>query len=253
MSSAPTPNPDPGNLPGTATAPGSDTVRPTDRLSRARPGALPGALSGGRPGGWCDRVCDALPGWVFCGCGAVLLAMVVLTPVWLTHDETAWRLRVMQAQATALQQQTERYQAFAAAIGDDDPVVLERLALTHLRMTVKGKTPLWVRPVEQDTGDIGAWLAVPQPVLGRDVPHYVPPSNRMTRLVTGPGRPALLAVGLMCLVAGVLFNPRSGRASVRGRWAGTDHRSKPAARRTPPHRVAEALPPRRRLAGVGPS
>lgn len=163
-----------------------------------------------------ERVCDALPGWVFCLCGLVLLAMVVLTPVWLTHHGTAWRLRVMQAQAEALRQQTERYEAFAAAIGDDDPVVLERLALTHLRMTVKGKTPLWVWPVEQDSGDIGAWLSVPQPVLGRDVPFYVPPSNRLTRLVTGPGRPALLAVGLLCLVAGVLFNPRSGRWEVRG-------------------------------------
>ncbi|MEM7625506.1 MAG: hypothetical protein AAF333_07755 [Planctomycetota bacterium] len=142
-------------------------------------------------------------------CGVILLAVVVLTPPWLELHENAWRLRVMRAQAQALRQQTQRYEEFAAAITADDPVVLERLAMTHLRMSMAGKYPLRVRPVELDTGDVGAWLSVPQPVLGRDVPFYAAPRNRLVRLVTGPGRPALLAVGLVCLIAGVLFNPRS--------------------------------------------
>ncbi|MEO0514172.1 MAG: hypothetical protein AAF086_02610 [Planctomycetota bacterium] len=163
------------------------------------------------PGNWFERRCDALPGWVFCACGALILGVVVLTPPWLAQHEAAWRLRVMQAQAAALAEQTQQYSSFADAIADDDPVVLERLALTHLRQTVAGKTPLWVRPVEQETGDVGDWLAVRQPVIGRDVPHYFEPSNRLTRLVTGPGRAALLLVGLLCLVAGVLFNPHSTR------------------------------------------
>lgn len=162
-----------------------------------------------------DRLADALPGWMFCVCGVILLAVVVLTPPWLELHENAWRLDVMQAQAGALRQQTQRYEEFAAAIVADDPVVIERLAMTHLRMSMAGKHPLRVRPVEQDTGDIGAWLSVPQPVLGRDVPFYAVPRNRLVRLVTGPGRPALLAVGLVCLIAGVLFNPRSRPASSR--------------------------------------
>lgn len=156
-----------------------------------------------------DRGADVLPGWLFCVCGLALLAVVVLTPPWLELHENAWRLDVMQAQSQALREQTQRYESFAAAIVADDPVVLERLAMTHLRMSMVGKHPLRVRPVEHDTGDIGAWLAVPQPVLGRDVPFYAPPRNRLIRMVTGPGRPALLAVALICLIAGVLFNPRS--------------------------------------------
>lgn len=156
-----------------------------------------------------ERGFNALPGWVFCVCGALILAVVVLTPPWLAQHETTWKLKVMQAQAAALADQAERYGSFAAAINDDDPVVLERLALTHLRQTVAGKTPLWVLPVEQETGDVGDWLAVPQPIIGGDLPHYFAPSNRLIRLVTGPGRPALLLVGLLCVVAGVLFNPRS--------------------------------------------
>jgi len=178
-----------------------------------------------------ERAFDALPGWIFCVCGAALLAVLALTPPWLEHDEAGWRLRVMQAQAAALSQQAERYALFAAAVADDDPVVVERLAMTHLRMTAVGKTPLWVRPVEQESGDIGAWLAVAQPVLGRDVPYYAAPRNRLIRLVTGPGRPALLAVSLLCLVAGVLFNPRSAFKAAAIHPAPAD--DEPAAGHTP--------------------
>ena len=178
-----------------------------------------------------DRFADALPGWMFCVCGAVLLAVVVLTPPWLELHENAWRLEVMQAQALALRQQTDRYEQFAAAIEADDPVVLERLAMTHLRMSMAGKHPLHVRPVEEDTGDVGAWLRVPQPVIGRDVPYYAAPRNRLVRLVTGPGRPALLAVGLVCLITGVLFNPRSRPVSHPRAFPAESRRRTPATRR----------------------
>ncbi|MBB6431170.1 hypothetical protein [Algisphaera agarilytica] len=182
-------------------------------MSSTRPPSAEPRPVPAQPGNWFERRCDTLPGWVFCICGAAILAVVVLTPPWLDQHEAAWRLRAMQAQASALAEQTERYESFAAAIADDDPVVLERLALTHLRKTVAGKTPLWVPPVDQETGNVGDWLAVRQPVIGRDVPHYFAPNNRLTRLVTGPGRVALLLVGLLCLVAGVLFNPRTVRLS----------------------------------------
>ncbi|MEM6459018.1 MAG: hypothetical protein AAF710_06465 [Planctomycetota bacterium] len=166
-----------------------------------------------------DRLGDALPGWMFVAAGLTLLAAVVLTPPWLAQHEASWRLRVMQAQAAAHAEQAERYQRFAAAVADDDPVVLERLALTHLRMTLAGKQPLRVTTPDRESGDVGAWLAVPQPVVGRDLPAYAPPDRRVVRLLDGAGRPALLLVGLTCLVAGVLFNPRSG--SGRGETAPT--------------------------------
>jgi hypothetical protein len=160
-----------------------------------------------------EAVADAMPGWMFLLSGLALFAVVVLTPPWLAHQQQAWRLQVMQAQADALSRQTERYEAFANALAEDDAVVLERLAMTHLRLGVAGKRPLWVRPVEQETGDVGAWLSVAQPVVGRDVPVLVATSNRLTRIATGPGRPALLVVSLLCIVSGVLFNPRSDRVA----------------------------------------
>ncbi len=156
---------------------------------------------------------DALPGWLFTLAGSVLLAVVVLVPAWLDHHEAAWRLGIMRAQAQALSQQRQNYEAFASALQADDPVLLERLALTHLNLTLEEKQPVRLStPASADTADVGAWLAVPQPVIGQDLPAYLAPANRLTRVATGPGRPALLAIGLICLIGGIFFNPRSNAA-----------------------------------------
>ncbi len=201
----PTPPPAP-NLPRTAI-----TVRGPLANENLR------AWGDAEAGSWVERVADFLPGVMFLISGLALLAAVAVVPAWLAHHEYTWRLMVMQSQAAALSQQTGRYESFADALRDDDPVVLERLAMTHLRLGMVGKTPLWVRSLEDETGDVGAWLSVPQPELGVDVPFYAPSRNRLVRLVTGPGRPALLLVSLMCIVAGVLFNPRSGEVRQRER------------------------------------
>ena len=77
---------------------------------------------------------------------------------------------------------------------------------------------------------------VRQPVIGRDVPDYFEPSNRLTRLVTGPGRAALLLGGLLCLVAGVLFNPRTTRMKKSSRIIEQKQPPSPKPRRTTPPR-----------------
>lgn len=161
-----------------------------------------------RPATWID----ALPGWLFTAAGTALLAVVVLTPAWLNQHEAAWRLGVMRAQADALAQQRDNYETFAAALQADDPVLLERLALTHLNLSLAGKHAVRLaEPASAGTADVGAWLAVPQPVVGRDLPDYAGPDNRLTRVATGPGRPALLAIGLACLIGGIFYGPGPGR------------------------------------------
>ncbi len=154
---------------------------------------------------------DTLPGWLFTAAGAALLAVVVLTPAWLDEHEAAWRLGVMRAQADALAQQRSNYEVFAAALEADEPVLLERLALTHLNLSLKDVYPVRItEPASAGTADVGAWLAVPQPRIGRDLPAYAPPNNRLTRVATGPGRPGLLAIGLVCLIGGIFYGPGAG-------------------------------------------
>ena len=171
---------------------------------------------------------DALPGWLFTAAGTALLAVVVLTPPWLDQHEAAWRLGVMRAQADALSHQRENYETFAAALQADDPVLLERLALTHLNLSLKGKHAVRLtEPASAGTADVGAWLAVPQPVIGRDLPAYAAPRNRLIRVATGPGRPALLGIGLACLIGGIFFNP--GRRETRPTASERNDPSKPSA------------------------
>jgi len=151
---------------------------------------------------------DALPGWLFTVAGTALLAVVVLTPAWLDQHEATWRLGVMRAQADALARQRSNYETFAAALRADDPVLLERLALTHLNLGLAGKHAVRLsEPASAGTADVGAWLAVPQPVIGRDLPAYAPPDNRLIRVATGPGRPAVLAIGLACLIGAIFYGP----------------------------------------------
>ena len=175
----------------------------------------PDALGDSSRASMTSRLADRLPGWMFLTSGLALFAAVVLTPPWLALREDTWKLQVMQAQSSALATQTQRYQLFDNALRNDDPVVLERLALTHLRLGVKGKLPLWVRPVAEETGDVGAWLSVAQPQIGQDLPAFQPLQNRLTRIVTGSARPALAGISLLLIVAGVLFNPRSVSRSER--------------------------------------
>ncbi len=161
-----------------------------------------------RPATWIDT----LPGWLFTAAGAALLAVVVLTPAWMDQHEAAWRLEVMRAQANALASQRTNYETFASALQADDPVLLERLALTHLNLSLEGKHAVRLtQPASAGTADVGAWLAVPQPVIGRDLPAYAAPTNRLVRVATGPGRPAVLAIGLACLIGGIFYGPGSRR------------------------------------------
>ena len=154
------------------------------------------------------RLIDGLPGTLFVLAGAGILAVVWLGPAWLEHHEVAWRLSVMRAQAEAMEEQATRHDAFAAAVAADDPVVLERLALAQLRETPEGKEAVVVRPRDERESEVGTWLAVAQPVVGRDVPAYHEPRWRVLRLATGPARWGLLVVGCLFMVGGVFYQPR---------------------------------------------
>jgi hypothetical protein len=160
-----------------------------------------------------ERTLNRLPGWLFVAVGLAILGAVLLTPAILDNGKTAWRLDLMRAQAAAMSEQAERYRMFHAAVLADDPVVLERLALTQLRETHVDKVPLTVRPIDRESANVGTWLAVRQPVIGKDLPGYAAAHNRVTRLAQGPMKVALLVVGSLCIIGGILFDPRPATAT----------------------------------------
>lgn len=179
-----------------------------------------------------DTLLTALAGWLPMLGGMTLLAMVLITPEWMGWRELVWQRDVLNLQSERLETQRASYAQFNDALAADDPVLLERLAFTQLRYKPAGKrlmNDLWAvagpgdaaasgatAPTLAAGGDSGqfygssevieSWLTSPQPVVGRDIQPLRVINSRLTRLTQGPARYVLLAVAILCLVAGLLPN-----------------------------------------------
>lgn len=179
-----------------------------------------------------DTLLTALAGWLPMLGGMTLLAMVLITPEWMGWRELIWQRDVLNLQSERLETQRASYAQFNDALAADDPVLLERLAFTQLRYKPAGKrlmNDLWAvagpgdaatsgasSPALAAGGDSGqlygssevieSWLTSPQPVVGRDIQPLRVINSRLTRLTQGPARYVLLAVAILCLVAGLLPN-----------------------------------------------
>jgi hypothetical protein len=176
-----------------------------------------------------ETLLTALAGWLPVLGGMTLLAMVLITPSWMGWRELLWQRDMLRLQAESLAEQRVTYETFNEALVADDPVLLERLAFTHLRYKPTGKRLLegvspengadvvsvWASEGELVEGRSGLsgtvgggeiiehWLASPQPMVGRDIAPLRPINTRLTRLTSGPSRYVLMAVALICLLAGL--------------------------------------------------
>ncbi|MEX0653341.1 MAG: hypothetical protein WD534_01245 [Phycisphaeraceae bacterium] len=172
-----------------------------------------------------ERFFAALPGWLFLIGALTLLALMLLTPAWLHGREMAWKQQFMQAQLEHLEAQQQRYQQFHAALQSHDPVLLERLAFTHLRLKPAdkqlldpaGSTAMVATPSgpagSATPGDrlpsaaVEAWLAEPMPVVGEDVPAPHRLETRLTRLVQGRSRLGIIVAAMLCLLGSLWYGP----------------------------------------------
>lgn len=174
-----------------------------------------------------ETLLTVLAGWLPLLGGLTLLGITLVTPEWLSWRELVWQRDMLKLQAESLETQRASYSAFHDTLIADDPVLLERLAFTHLRYKPTGKhlmDDLWftsgpatasgvaIRPSTGLGGSYGmivstemieSWLATPQPVIGRDIQPLRPINSRMTRLTRGSSRYVLLAVAIICLIAGL--------------------------------------------------
>jgi hypothetical protein len=173
-----------------------------------------------------ETLLTALAGWLPLLGGLVLLAMTLITPEWMGWRDLVWQRDMLKLQAQSLETQRDSYSGFHDALSADDPVLLERLAFTHLRYKPAGKhlmDDLWLvsGPAPGSAPGVGAvagtgsgpygtagsseviesWLAAPQPVVGRDIRPLIQMNTRLTRLTRGPSRYVLLAVAILCLIA----------------------------------------------------
>jgi hypothetical protein len=174
-----------------------------------------------------ERGLTALPGWLFLLAGLALIAAAVLTPTWLQARELAHRHRVLEARAEALGAQRARYEQFHEALKQHDPVLLERLAYVQLRMKPADAKLLAPQQPSAIPGGgegsdqarlgaamlpISAWLHVPLPKVGREIPPLQPVDTRLVRLATGHTRHGMLAAGALCAIGGLFSG--TGRRGV---------------------------------------
>ncbi len=158
-------------------------------------------------------------------CGMTLLNVTMLVPAWLQCRQLNWQRQVMRLQVERLEQQDQRYQQFQQALEEDDPVLLERLAFSHLRLKPTGCETLTLaaapfdsgaayliqydRPPTLDNGfgdlpdqTIDGGLHHPLPRPGVDYRPWHPVRSRLVHITTGPLRLGLAAVGGICLLGG---------------------------------------------------
>lgn len=155
---------------------------------------------------------DALPGWIFFLGGLILLAMAILMPVLGDLREMDGRLELMRSQAERMARQEESYQNFLAAVENDDPVLLERLAYYQLHLKPAGSIvlaslgtadPAWMSRLSMPT--IEALLHEPLPDAKAAMRQIRVPNSRLVRLTSGPQQIVLASAALICLGLGLIL------------------------------------------------
>lgn len=180
-----------------------------------------------------DRVVGGLLGWVFVVVGVAAIAASALIPAYLDTLDTREQRKLIEAKAQQLRDERERYRDFHLALSADDPILLERLAFTQLRLKPVGTDTADFGPIDPaaviDSPDPDAirqvamqwrssqsveyWLSRPdlkqQAQLAVEIER--PRDTRLIRTATGEYRPFVAGFGALVLLFGVW--PRRGPAN----------------------------------------
>lgn len=188
-----------------------------------------------------DRLAAELSDWMFLTSGLTLLALALITPTWLACRDLAFQRDLMAMQLERFESQHGRYRNFHAALQQDDPILLERLAFTQLGLKPSGKQVLalpdltaygmgkaavigvgqtldpavaYHPDVLATSASIDTWLLAPMPRLGIDLTPPKTVNTRLMRITTTPTlRVALLAAAIACVAAGLWPNREELRQS----------------------------------------
>lgn len=186
-----------------------------------------------------DAVVEA-PAWALLLAGALLLAASLLTGPYLENQRLGWQRDLIRLQLQRLEEQEQAYQQLLLALDSDDPVLIQRLAYHYLKLKPAGaesianpdnfQKPPGVmgaaygkpggpvpRPLAESMNNVDAWLYRPMPVVGKDYPPYPMTDTLLTKLVTGPARPTVAAIGGLLIAVGLIPMggwPRKGTAAI---------------------------------------
>lgn len=179
---------------------------------------------------------DAAIGWMlswgFVLVGLASIAAAALFPAYLETLDLQDQRGVLEARAQSLSEEHERYARFHNALVDDDPVLIERLALTELRLRPVGTGVVGAGPRDlaavidspnpdairqqadlwTDQGSVEHWLSRPDLRPVEPAPAARPRQTRLLSYATGENRPWLAGFGALMLLLGLW--PRRQAATI---------------------------------------
>ncbi len=184
--------------------------------------------------------------------GIAVIGVIAVTPAQHRLDHAKWYQGFVELYAQRQHEQVRNYERFSSALSAGDPVVLSRLAFTHLRLKPEGAELVSVpqtdfgnttyhvsdQPAFIDSPEMSSdltstdryhlalieqWLHTSEPVVGIDYAHFQPRRDLVSRLATGTFRIPLLVIGAMLIWAGLMM-PGSRRTDEAdaGEWDDED-------------------------------
>lgn len=175
--------------------------------------------------GQADAVVSGTLGWIFILIGSAAVAAAAMIPAYFDTLDIQQARAEKAAQAQMLADERERYEQFHQALLDNDPVLIERLAISELRLKPVGtevaqRAPRDPVAMVSETGNdaIAAALAA-QPVMrsienelsrpdlkqqaATEIELERPRRTRLVAAATGEHRPWVMGFGALLLLMGL--------------------------------------------------
>lgn len=149
-----------------------------------------------------DQLLTHLPGWLFLVAGVAMVSLTVIMPTRQHLVQLKGQLHQMRTHAKHMGDEESAYQRFHLALRTDDPIVLRRLAYHELHLKPVGSDSM--DDPSSSASTVHDLLSQPQPARPDTIALERSPS-RLVRLTCGPQRLGLMAVGMMCICAGLLL------------------------------------------------
>ena len=137
--------------------------------------------------------------WSLLVTGLILIAAVVLIPAWRDVEQARYEQAQLKSAAQWTAEQVDAARRMVRSLDDQDSTTHERLLAWQLNLVPSDVTP--IAKATYEDGVLG-WVESTVPV---PAPAATPPTvTTLEAMVTGPWRLWLLAIGVLCVFAGVL-------------------------------------------------
>jgi hypothetical protein len=174
-----------------------------------------------------QRTIASTPGWLLLVAGMAITSTGIFAEDWSRNHAILWQRDVVRTQAQQIAEQKTNYILFNTALAKEDPILLERLAMTQLRLKPEQiDVPGVSKPILLASNTASANAAKPKPLpQSRNLPPIIPVEDLLTHPVSHPGvnisqyqaptstllnicsgnsRLVVIAAGILCIFAGLI-------------------------------------------------